>query len=95
MKGELDQSNTNIVQYDALKREADANANLYTTLSSRTKEIALSGSLSSSNIRLLDEARPPLKPDGPHRMRILGVGALFGTFFGGVSSWRSPRNRDE
>lgn len=94
MKGELDQSNTDIVQYDALKREADANANLYTTLSSRTKEIALSGSLSSSNIRLLDEARPPLKPDGPHRMRILAVGAIFGIFGGVVLAFAAEQMND-
>jgi capsular exopolysaccharide synthesis family protein len=94
MKGELDQSNTDIVQYDALKREADADANLYTTLSSRTKEIALSGSLSSSNIRLLDEARPPLKPDGPHRFRILGVGALFGIFGGVILAFAAEQMND-
>jgi capsular exopolysaccharide synthesis family protein len=94
MKGQLDQSNTDIVQYDALKREADANANLYTTLSSRTKEIALSGSLSSSNIRLLDEARPPLKPDGPHRMRILAVGAIFGIFGGVVLAFAAEQMND-
>jgi capsular exopolysaccharide synthesis family protein len=94
MKGELDQSNTDVVQYDALKREAESDANLYTTLSSRTKEIALSGSLSSSNIRLLDEARPPLKPDGPHRMRILGVGALFGIFGGVVLAFAAEQMND-
>jgi succinoglycan biosynthesis transport protein ExoP len=94
MKGELDQSNTDIVQYDALKREADSDANLYTTLSARTKEIALSGSLSSSNIRLLDEARPPLKPDGPHRMRILGVGALFGIFGGVILAFAAEQMND-
>ena len=52
MKNQLDQSNADIVQYDALKREADATGNLYTTLSSRTKELALTGALNSSNIRL-------------------------------------------
>ena len=58
MKGELNQSNADVVQYDSLKREADSSANLYTTLSSRMKELAMSGSLSSSNIRVLDEAPP-------------------------------------
>jgi capsular exopolysaccharide synthesis family protein len=94
MKGELDQSNTDAVQYDELKREADANANLYTTLSSRTKELALSGSLSSSNIRLLDEARAPLKPDGPHRFRILGAGALFGMFGGVILAFAAEQMND-
>jgi polysaccharide biosynthesis transport protein len=95
MKGELDQSNTDVVQYDALKREADADANLYTTLSSRTKEMALSGSLSSSNIRLLDEARAPLKPDGPHRFRILSVGALFGIFGGVILAFAAEQMNDK
>ena len=95
MKGELDQSNTDVVQYDALKREANADANLYTTLSSRTKELALSGSLSSSNIRLLDEARAPLKPDGPHRFRVLSVGALFGIFGGVILAFAAEQMNDK
>jgi capsular exopolysaccharide synthesis family protein len=94
MKGELDRSNSDVVQYDALKREADSNANLYTTLSSRTKELALSGSLSSSNVRVLDEARAPIKPDGPHRFRILGVGLLFGMFGGVVLAFASEQMND-
>jgi uncharacterized protein involved in exopolysaccharide biosynthesis len=84
MKGQLDESNADIVQYDALKREADANGNLYTTLSSRTKELALTGALNSGNIRVVDQARTPLSPDGPHRLRILGFGALFGIFGGAI-----------
>jgi capsular exopolysaccharide synthesis family protein len=94
MKGELDRSNSDVVQYDAMKREADANANLYTTLSSRTKELALSGSLSSSNIRVLDEARAPVKPDGPHRFRILGVGAFFGIFGGIILAFAAEQMND-
>ena len=84
MKGQLDQSNADVVQYDALKREADSNANLYTTLSSQIKEMAMTGSLTSSNIRVLDNALAPVKPDGPHRFRILGVGAFFGLIGGMV-----------
>ncbi len=94
MKGELDRSNEDVVHYDSLKREADANANLFTTLSSRTKELALSGSLSSSNIRVLDEARAPVKPDGPHRFRILGVGAFFGIFGGMVLAFAAEQMND-
>jgi succinoglycan biosynthesis transport protein ExoP len=94
MKGELDQSNSDVMHYDSLKREADANANLYTTLSSRTKELAMSGSLSSSNIRLLDEARAPLRPDGPHRFRILGVGAMFGILGGVILAFAAENMND-
>ncbi len=94
MKGELDRSNADVVEYDALKREADSNANLYTTLSSRTKEMALSGSLASSNIRVVDDARVPMRPDGPHRFRILGVGAIFGLFGGVVLAFAAEQMND-
>lgn len=94
MKGELNQSNADVVQYDSLKREADSSANLYTTLSSRIKELAMSGSLSSTNIRVLDEARPPVAPDGPHRFRILGVGAMFGIFGGMILAFAAENMND-
>lgn len=94
MKGELDQSNSDVVQYDALKREADSNANLYTTLSAKTKELALSGSLSSTNIRVVDDARAPIKPSGPHRFRILGVGAFFGIFGGVILAFAAEQMND-
>ena len=94
MKGQLDQSNADIVQYDALKREADADGNLYTTLSSRTKELALTGALNSSNIRVVDQARTPLLPDGPHRLRILGFGALFGIFGGAILAFAAEQMND-
>jgi len=94
MKGQLDQSNADIMQYDALKREADANGNLYTTLSSRTKELALTGALNSSNIRVVDQARTPLSPDGPHRLRILAFGALFGIFGGAILAFAAEQMND-
>ena len=94
MKGELQRTNADVVQYDALKREADADANLYTTLSSRTKELALTGSISASNIRVVDDARMPLSPDGPHRVRILAVGALFGIFGGVVLAFAAEQMTD-
>jgi capsular exopolysaccharide synthesis family protein len=82
LKGSLDTSNANVVQYDSLKREADANSNLYVALSSRIKELAVSGSLNANNIRLVDEARVPESPSGPRRMRILAFGLVFGLFSG-------------
>ncbi len=94
MKGELDRSNSDVVQYDSLKREADANANLYTTLSTRMKELAMSGSISSSNIRVLDEARAPLRPSGPHRLRILAIGAMFGILGGVILAFASENMND-
>ncbi len=83
LKGPLDASNANIAQYDALKREADATSNLYTELSSRIKELGVSGSLNANNIRVVDQARVPELPSGPHRIRMLLAGLLFG-IVGGV-----------
>jgi capsular exopolysaccharide synthesis family protein len=94
MKNQLDQSNADIVQYDALKRQADATGNLYTTMSSRTTELALTGALNASNIRVVDEARTPLSPDGPHRLRILGFGALFGIFGGALIAFAAEQMND-
>jgi succinoglycan biosynthesis transport protein ExoP len=94
MKGELDRSNADVVQYDALKRQADSDSNLYTTLSSRVKELAMSGSLTSSNIRVLDEARTPVSPDGPHRFRLLAVGAMFGLLGGVILAFAAENMND-
>jgi polysaccharide biosynthesis transport protein len=84
LKGSLDESNANVVQFDSLKREAQANSNLYIGLSSRIKELALSASLNSNNVRVLNEARLPLKPSGPHRFLIL-TGGLFVSLLGGLA----------
>ena len=94
MKGSLDQSNANVLQYDALKRAADANANLYVSLSSQIKQMAMAGSLSSNNIRVLDNARVPERPSGPHRFRILGAGAAFALLGGMVLAFAAESMDD-
>lgn len=84
LKGKLDEANANSLRYDTLRREAKANSDLYITLSSRIKELAMSGSISSNNIRVLEQPRVPQKPSGPARLQILGAGLLFG-LVGGVA----------
>jgi succinoglycan biosynthesis transport protein ExoP len=83
LKGQLDASNAASVQYDVLRRQAQANSNLYINLSSRIKEMAVSGTLSANNVRVLEEPRTPMRPSGPHRFRILGAGLLL-SLIGGV-----------
>jgi capsular exopolysaccharide synthesis family protein len=78
IKTQLDSSNANAVRFDLLRREAQAQSNLYIATSSRIKELAVSGSLASNNIRILDDARIPYRPSGPHRFQILGAGLLLG-----------------
>jgi polysaccharide biosynthesis transport protein len=94
MKGKLDQSNANVMQYDTLKRQADANSNLYVSLSSQIKQMAMAGSLNSNNIRVLDDARVPERPSGPHRFRILGAGAAFALLGGMVLAFAAESMDD-
>jgi capsular exopolysaccharide synthesis family protein len=82
LKGALDRSNANLVQYETLRRDADATSTLYTTLSSQIKQMAVSGSLNANNIRVVDLARVPASPSGPRRVRILIFGLLLGLFGG-------------
>jgi polysaccharide biosynthesis transport protein len=84
LKTSLDKSNADVVQYDLLKRQAEANAGLFVGLNSRIKELAVTASLDSNNIRVLDNARVPMEPNGPHRLAILGGGLLTG-LLGGVA----------
>ncbi len=78
LKGPLDDSNANALRFDLMRREAQAKSNLYIATSSRIKELAVSSSLASNNIRILDGARTPVQPSGPHRVQILGAGLFLG-----------------
>ncbi|HTU32981.1 MAG TPA: polysaccharide biosynthesis tyrosine autokinase [Candidatus Acidoferrum sp.] len=84
LKTSLDQSNADVVQYDLLKQQAAANAGLFVGLNSRIKELAVTASLDSNNVRVLDNPRLPMEPNGPHRMLIL-AGGLFTGLLGGVA----------
>ena len=83
LKGQLDASNADSVNYDLLRRQAEAKSNLYISLSSKIKEMAVSGTLSANNVRVLEEPRQPMRPAGPHRFRILGAGLLL-SLIGGI-----------
>jgi succinoglycan biosynthesis transport protein ExoP len=84
LKTSLDTSNADVVQYDLLKRQAEANAGLFVGLTSRIKELAVTASLDSNNVRVLDSPRVPIEPSGPHRLAIL-AGGLFTGLLGGVA----------
>ena len=95
LKGQLNTSNADAVRFDLLRREAQAQSNLYITTSSRIKELAVSGSLASNNIRVLDDARKPFRPSGPHRFQILGAGLLLGMIGGVVLAFVSEGMDDK
>ncbi len=72
-----------LAQYNALKKEADANVQLYEALYQKIKEAAIAAATKSSNIRVVDRARVLDRSTRPRRLRNIAVGLLAG-ILGGV-----------
>ena len=70
------------VQYNILKREADTNKQLYVGLLEKLKETGVSTSMKATNIRVVDPAYPPKKPDRPRIPLNLSLGLLLGISLG-------------
>jgi succinoglycan biosynthesis transport protein ExoP len=71
-----------VAKYNALKKEAQANEDLYNSLYAKVKEAGIAAASKSSNVRIIDEARVLDSPTRPRRMRNLGLGILVGVFGG-------------
>jgi succinoglycan biosynthesis transport protein ExoP len=82
-KAESNQMAEKLVEYNILKREAEANKTLYEGLMTKLKETAISQGLRSSNIRVVDPAMIPSTPARPARARNLALGFLVG-LVGGI-----------
>jgi len=90
MSGEVKQTTRQLnlmAQYNALKREAQANTTLYDTLYSKIKEAGISAASKSSNIRIVNQARVLDKPTRPRRLLNLALGLVFGMAFGLVAAF--------
>src|SRR6202047_590304 len=70
------------VQYNILKRETDTNKQLYVGLLEKLKETGVSTSLKATNIRVVDPAYPPKKPDRPRIPLNLSLGLVLGISLG-------------
>lgn len=81
-KAEAFQVNKRAIEFDRLKRESDNNQRLYDLVLKRLKDIELSGLLRTSNVRVLDPARPILVPVKPNVRRNLMVGLVLGLLAG-------------
>lgn len=66
-KAESDQLNANSEQYEELKREAEADKNLYEELFRKIKEAGVNAGFQGSSIRITNQARPPLHPVFPQK----------------------------
>jgi succinoglycan biosynthesis transport protein ExoP len=90
LNGRLDQQKleTNamsekMVQYNILRRDADANKALYEGLLTKLKEAGISAGLKSSNIRIVDPAMIPSSPSRPAKARNISLAFLVG-LIGGI-----------
>lgn len=73
-----------MAQYNALKKEAEANSELYNTLYAKIKEAGIAAASKSSNLRVVDEARVLTSPTRPNRMLNYMIG-LLAALVGGVA----------
>src|SRR5215468_7222454 len=82
-KGEANQMAEKLVEYNILKREAEANKALYEGLMTKMKETAITAGLRSSNIRIVDPAMVPATPARPAKGKNIILAFLVG-LIGGV-----------
>jgi succinoglycan biosynthesis transport protein ExoP len=82
-KQAADKLNANVIQSDILRHEFETNRKLYEDLLQKQKEVSISSNLKSSNIWIVDPARPPRLPIEPNIPRNFALSVLFG-LFGGV-----------
>ena len=67
-----------MVQYNILKRDAEADKALYDGLLTKLKEAGISSALQSSNIRIVDPAMIPPSPSRPAKSRNITLAFLVG-----------------
>src|SRR6266699_1141760 len=82
-KAAANQMAEKLVEYNILKREAEANKALYEGLMTKLKETAISLGLRSSNIRIVDPAMIPSTPSLPAKARNITLAFLVG-LVGGI-----------
>ncbi len=82
-KAEANNMAEKLVEYNILKREAEANKALYEGLMTKLKETAISAGLRSSNIRIVDAAMIPSAPARPAKTRNIALSFIVG-LVGGI-----------
>lgn len=70
------------LELDQLKSEADSNKRQYDVVFKRLKDIELSGMLRTSNVRVLDAARPSMAPVRPNVPQGILMGVIAGLVLG-------------
>jgi succinoglycan biosynthesis transport protein ExoP len=70
------------IRYEMLKHEADTNRQLFDSMLQKVKEARIASALRASNIRMLDRAKPPVRPYAPDKQASTAIGLLAGLSFG-------------
>ncbi|MDM9619543.1 GumC family protein [Rhizobium sp. S96] len=70
------------VELNELQRKAAAARDIYETVLKRSSQTSEEQNLSRSNIRVISEAEPPIKPNGPSKKMFLVAGAIGGLLAG-------------
>src|SRR5215469_10044103 len=77
-KAEANVMSQKMIEYNILKREAEANKTLYDSLQTKLKEGQIASGLKSSNIRIVDPALVPTAPTRPAKTRNIMLAILVG-----------------
>jgi len=81
-EGEALDLDRKLTEYNLLKRNVEADRQLYNTMLTRMKEAGVAGKMEKNNIRLVEPATAPGGPYKPDRQRILMLGALLSVAVG-------------
>jgi uncharacterized protein involved in exopolysaccharide biosynthesis len=71
-----------LVELNELQRKATAARDIYETLMKRSDQTSEDQRLTQTNIRVISEAQPPIKADGPGRMVMMMAGFVAGALLG-------------
>jgi polysaccharide biosynthesis transport protein len=83
------------IQYENLQHEVDTNRELYDALLLRIKQAGLAAAMRSSNVVVVDQAKPPVLPYRPNFPMNTALGLVTGLFVGvGVVLMRDRFNRN-
>jgi polysaccharide biosynthesis transport protein len=78
----VSEQTTKNMQFTALKRDVDTTREMYDSMLRRFKEAGVAAAMRVSNIRVVDQAKPPEFPSRPNRSLNLGLGLTGGLLFG-------------
>jgi len=81
-KNEANHLNSKLVEYSLLRRDYETNQQLYEGLLQRLKEAGISSGLRSSNIHVVDRARPPINPVRPRKSLNILLSLIVGLALG-------------